>query len=96
MKSAIPELSNDVPSMPFPQGWGLGFHLTKVDLPGMRSAGTGDWAGIFNTYYWIDRTAGVGGLIMTQILPFFDMQVVEALLGFEAAVYAQVGAAVPA
>ena len=50
MKSCMPELSNDVPSLPFPQGWGLGFHLTKVDLPGMRSAGTGEWAGIFNTY----------------------------------------------
>ena len=94
MKSCMPELSNDVPSLPFPQGWGLGFHLTKVDLPGMRSAGTGDWAGIFNTYYWIDRSAGVGGAIMTQVLPFFDAKVVEALLGFEVAVYAQVGAAV--
>jgi len=94
MKSCVPELSNDVPSLPFPQGWGLGFHLTKVDLPGMRSAGTGDWAGIFNTYYWIDRSAGVGAAIMTQVLPFFDAKVVEALLGFEVAVYAQVGAAV--
>src|SRR5947208_4681052 len=94
MKSCMPELSNDVPSLPFPQGWGLGFHLTKVDLPGMRSAGTGDWAGIFNTYYWIDRSAGVGAAIMTQVLPFFDAKVVEALLGFEVAVYAQVGAAV--
>jgi methyl acetate hydrolase len=94
MKSCMPELSNDVPSLPFPQGWGLGFHLTKVDLPGMRSAGTGDWAGIFNTYYWIDRSAGVGGAIMTQVLPFFDAKVVEALLGFEVAVYAQAGAAV--
>jgi CubicO group peptidase (beta-lactamase class C family) len=94
MKSCIPELSNDVPSLPFPKGWGLGFHLTKVDLPGMRSAGTGDWAGIFNTYYWIDRAAGVGGAIMTQVLPFFDAKVVEALLAFEVAVYAQVRAAV--
>jgi methyl acetate hydrolase len=94
MTSCMPELSNDVPSLPFPQGWGLGFHLTNVDLPGMRSAGTGDWAGLFNTYYWIDRSAGVGGAIMTQVLPFFDAKVVEALLGFEVAVYAQVGAAV--
>lgn len=96
MRSTVPELSNDVPSLPVPQGWGLGFHLVTVDVPGMRSAGTGDWAGIFNTYYWIDRAAGVGAVIMTQILPFFDDRVIEALLGFEAAVYAQVGAAVPA
>jgi CubicO group peptidase (beta-lactamase class C family) len=96
MRSAMPELSNDVPSLPVPQGWGLGFHLMKVDLPGMRSAGTGDWAGIFNSYYWIDRAAGVGGLFMTQVLPFFDDRIIETLMGFEVAVYEQVGAAVPA
>ncbi len=96
MKSAVPELSNDVPSLPVPQGWGLGFHLTLADLPGMRSNGTGDWAGVFNSYYWIDRAKGIGGVLMTQLLPFFDMPVIETLMGFETAVYQQVGAAVPA
>jgi len=96
MKSAAPELSNDVPGLPVPQGWGLGFHLTLADLPGMRSHGTGDWAGIFNSYYWIDRSKGIGGVLMTQVLPFFDMPVIETLMGFEMAVYQQVGAAVPA
>ena len=78
MTSCMPELSNDVPRCRCPQGWGLGFHLIKVDLPGMRSAGTGAWSGIFNTYYWIDRSAGVGGVIMTQVLPFFDAKIIEA------------------
>jgi len=96
MKSAVPELSNDVPSLPVPQSWGLGFHLTLADLPGMRSNGTGDWAGVFNSYYWIDRTRGVGGVLMTQVLPFFDMPVIETLMGFEMEVYQQVGAVVPA
>lgn len=96
MKSAVPELSNDVPSLPVPQAWGLGFHLTLADLPGMRSHGTGDWAGVFNSYYWIDRSKGIGGVLMTQVLPFFDMPVVETLIGFETAVYQQVGAALPA
>lgn len=96
MKSVEPELSNDVPGLPVPQNWGLGFHLTQADLPGMRSRGTGDWAGIFNSYYWIDRSKGIGGVLMTQVLPFFDMPVIETLMGFEMAVYQQVGAAVPA
>jgi methyl acetate hydrolase len=96
MKSVEPELSNDVPGFPVPQNWGLGFHLMQVDLPGMRSRGTADWAGIFNSYYWIDRNKGIGGVLMTQVLPFFDMPVVETLMGFEMAVYQQVGAAVPA
>lgn len=96
IKSAVPDLSNDVPGLPFPQSWGLGFHLMLADIPGMRSSGTGDWAGVFNSYYWIDRARGVGGVLMTQLLPFFDLRVVETLMGFELAVYQQVGAAVPA
>lgn len=96
LKSTTPEMSNDVPSLPVPQSWGLGFHLTLADLPGMRSKGTGDWAGLFNSYYWIDRSKGIGGVLMTQLLPFFDMPVIETLIGFETAVYQQVGAAVPA
>ncbi len=96
MYSADPMLSLDVPAPPVPQGWGLGFHLMKVDLPGMRSNGTGGWSGLFNTYYWIDRAAGVGAVIMTQVLPFFDPKIVETVLGFELAVYAEVGAAAAA
>lgn len=90
MRSFIPELTNDVPAPPVPMGWGLGFQLVKVDVPGMRSSGAGSWAGIFNTYFWIDRTAGAGGLLMTQVLPFYDAKIVETLIAFERAVYAQV------
>jgi methyl acetate hydrolase len=90
--STEPELVNEFDALPFPQTWGLGFHITSVDLDGMRRAGTGDWAGLFNSYFWVDRTAGVGGVLMTQVLPFFDMGVVELLVGFEQAVYAAVGA----
>jgi CubicO group peptidase (beta-lactamase class C family) len=93
-KSTVPKLSNDVPSFPMPQSWGLGFHLTLADLPGMRTSGTGAWAGIFNSFYWIDRSKGIGGVLMTQLLPFLDIPVIRTLMGFEAAVYEQVGAAV--
>jgi CubicO group peptidase (beta-lactamase class C family) len=89
--STEPELVNEFDALPFPQGWGLGFHLTLVDLDGMRRAGTGDWAGLFNSYFWVDRAAGVGAALLTQVLPFFDARVVELLVGFEQAVYAAVG-----
>jgi methyl acetate hydrolase len=91
MKSADHTLSNDVPALPVPQGWGLGFHVFNADIPAMRRAGSGDWAGIFNCYYWIDRAAGVGAAIMTQVLPFFGAAIVQTLLDFEAALYAQIG-----
>lgn len=96
MPSMEPRLSNDVPSLPVAQGWGLGFHLTLADLPGMRSRGSADWAGLFNSYYWIDRAKGIAAVLMTQLLPFFDLRMVQTLVGFETAVYQQAGAAVPA
>lgn len=94
--SADKNLANDIPAAPVPQDWGLGLHLVQADLPGMRHAGTGDWAGLPNCYYWIDRAGGVCGAILTQVFPFFDLRIVETALGFEAAVYAQVGAATAA
>ncbi|HEX6945122.1 MAG TPA: serine hydrolase domain-containing protein, partial [Casimicrobiaceae bacterium] len=92
IKSAAPEIINDVPAPPWPTGFGLGFQLNLVDLPGMRRAGTGSWSGLFNSYFWIDRASGIAGALLTQVLPFFDDGVVETALGLEQAVYAKVGA----
>lgn len=93
MRSSIPELSNDVPTLPVAQGWGLGFHLVLEDIPAMRRAGTGDWAGLANCYFWIDRATGVAGALLTQVLPFYDLGIIGAVVGLEGAVYEQVGAA---
>ena len=87
--SAVPELTNDVPALPFKQGFGLGFSLMLEDIPGMRRAGTGNWAGLCNSYFWIDHTSGIAATLMTQLLPFFDDNVVQTLLRFEASVYAE-------
>ena len=90
MKSAMPEVSNDVPAAPFAAGWGLGFHLFTEDLPAMRRAGSGDWAGLYNCYYWIDRASGIAAAFLTQVLPFFDERVVETVLTLEQTLYAGV------
>jgi methyl acetate hydrolase len=87
VESAIPELSLDIPSAPFAQGWGLGFHLFTEDLPGMRRAGSGDWAGLYNSYFWLDRASGIAVTFLTQVLPFFDERVVETMLAIEQATY---------
>jgi CubicO group peptidase (beta-lactamase class C family) len=91
MDPTVPELANPVELLDVPQGWGLGFHLYLVDLPGMRSAGSADWSGLFNSFFWIDRKAGIGAVIATQLLPFFDDMMVKTILAFEAAVYAELG-----
>ena len=94
--SAVPELTNDVVSLPFRQGWGLGLHLLLEDVPAMRKAGSGDWAGLFNCYYWVDPATGITATVFTQLLPFFDARMVETLMQFEQDVYAQLGAATAA
>ncbi|MCW2998988.1 MAG: serine hydrolase [Solirubrobacterales bacterium] len=88
LHSAVPQLINDVPSLPIRQGWGLGLHVRHETIPGMRRAGSGDWAGLFNCYYWIDRDSGVSAALLTQVLPFFDAGVVETALGVELSLYA--------
>jgi CubicO group peptidase (beta-lactamase class C family) len=93
MKSAQPELTNDIPALPFEEGWGCGLHLVLEDVPGMRRDGTGDWGGLFNCYYWIDPTAGVTAAVFTQVLPFYDEAIVQQLLlPFEMSIYARLGA----
>jgi len=95
MTPTVPELSNPVGFLDVPQGWGLGFHLYHADLPGLRRAGSADWSGLFNTYFWIDRAAGIGAVFATQVLPFFDAKVFGTALEFEAAVYAALGSGGP-
>ncbi len=46
------------------------------------------WAGLGNTYYWIDPARDRAGVIVTQILPFADPKVLALLGAFERAVYA--------
>lgn len=68
--------------------WGLTFLINTRDVPGRRNAGSLAWAGLRNTYYWIDPSKRVGGVFMTQLLPFADPTVLRCFADFECAVYA--------
>jgi methyl acetate hydrolase len=81
-------------SKPFPLGagedkWGLGFQLAtpKVKKPNTRSAGSGTWAGIFNTHFWVDPSKEIGVIVMMQLLPFYDDDAMKVLAGVEERVY---------
>jgi CubicO group peptidase (beta-lactamase class C family) len=88
MKTQNPALSNDVDLFPGAQvRWGLGYMLNMEPGPNGRSAGTVSWGGIFNTYYWLDPSKRVTGLIMTQILPFADRRALATYGQFERGVY---------
>ena len=57
----------------------LGVKRGLAFRPNGRSAGTVTWAGIFNTYYWIDPAKRVAGVFMTQTLPFAEPRSVDRL-----------------
>jgi CubicO group peptidase (beta-lactamase class C family) len=65
-----------------------GFLMNPVAYPGGRSAGSLAWAGIENTFYWIDPKRGICATIMMQYFPFVDKEAVKLLGDFERAVYA--------
>jgi methyl acetate hydrolase len=86
LKTAQPPLSHDVDFLDG-MSWGLTFLINPEPLPTGRSAGSLAWAGLANSYYWIDPAKGVAGVFATQILPFFDPKAVETLQAFESEVY---------
>ncbi|MEO8130187.1 MAG: serine hydrolase domain-containing protein, partial [Bryobacteraceae bacterium] len=89
MKSYQPQASSDVDIQPgFTEKWGLGFLINTTAYPGGRSAGSLAWAGIANTYYWIDPKKSRCGVLMMQYYPFVDSEAVGLLGDFERAVYA--------
>ncbi len=84
MKTTNPALSNDVDFFPGNRlRWGLGHMINADPVPEGRRAGSLTWAGLYNTYYWIDPTTRVAGVIMMQILPFADRQALKVYREFE-------------
>jgi CubicO group peptidase (beta-lactamase class C family) len=93
LKTVQPELSNDANLFPgMVQKWGLSFLINTTPSPNGRSAGSLAWAGLGNTYFWIDPTRRVCGIILTQILPFADTKVLELFAQLERGVYAALDA----
>jgi methyl acetate hydrolase len=68
--------------------WGWGLLLNTEQQPGMRAAGSGAWAGICNTHFWVDPASGVTAALHTQFLPFVTPAAWQAYTDFEKAVYA--------
>jgi methyl acetate hydrolase len=88
LPTRLPAVSNDAEFFPgMAKKWGLTWLINTEDVPGRRSAGSLAWAGLFNTYYWLDPKQQVAGALLTQILPFADPTVLQLLDEFETAVY---------
>ena len=89
LRSVQPARSNDAEFFPgMVQKWGLGFLINTARSPSGRSPGGLCWAGLGNTYYWLDPTRGIAGVLLTQLLPFAEPRTLDLLWAFERAVYA--------
>jgi methyl acetate hydrolase len=94
MTSVAVAYTNDVDLYPdIVKKWGLSFMINTARTPEGRSAGSLAWAGLANTYYWIDPARDITGVILMQVLPFADGKCLEAFAGFERGVYAGLDAA---
>lgn len=89
LTTAIPASSNDAEFFPgMVKKWGLGYMITTEEAPTGRSPGSVAWAGLANTYYWLDPAKRLTGVLLTQILPFADAAVLGCFDRFERTIYA--------
>ena len=96
-KTTTPDASLDVDLAKIFPGqdlkWGLSFLINTREGPAGRSAGSLSWAGLANTYFWLDPTRQVAGVILTQSLPFVDPKAIALYGLFESGVYKALTAA---
>ncbi len=94
VKVRLQPTANAEYTKPFPLGagedvWGLGFQLAVPARPdpAMRRPGSMSWAGINNTFFWIDPKEEIGVIVLMQMLPFYDEAAIGVLRGVETRVY---------
>jgi CubicO group peptidase (beta-lactamase class C family) len=88
LPAATPAMTNTFDLLPgVACKWGLAFLINTVPAATGRTAGSLAWAGINNTYYWIDPMRGVTGLLLAQVSPFLDPAVLRAFARFEEGAY---------
>ena len=92
LKSALPRSADFTFIADGRDKWGLGFLITVDQVPGKRSPGSLSWGGINNTFFWIDPTRGIAGVIMMQYLPFADAKALAVYDPFERGAYRLVNA----
>jgi methyl acetate hydrolase len=92
LKSALPRSADFTFIADGRDKWGFGFLITTDQVPGKRSPGSLSWGGINNTYFWIDPTRGIAGVIMMQYLPFADAKALAVYDAFERGTYQLVNA----
>jgi methyl acetate hydrolase len=89
LKTTRPAVSNDVNFFPgVSLKWGFGHMINMQTGAEGRSAGSLTWAGLYNTYYWIDPKRRLAAVFMTQVIPFAEERALRAYHQFERSLYA--------
>ena len=88
LPAVMPEITNDAEFFPgVEKTWGLTFQINEEPLPTGRPAGGLMWAGIANSYFWIDMENQVAGTYISQQLPFADARSYQLYTDIETATY---------
>jgi len=88
METTMPDLAGAFDPIPDQHtGWGLGFLLNPETGPAGRAPNSMAWAGIFNSYYWIDPDSDRAGVFVTQLSPFGDPGALDAFSALERTAY---------
>lgn len=85
LRHLLTHTANFFPGMP--QHWGLSFLINTTPTPQGRAPGSLAWAGLANTFFWIDPAKRVTGVFVTQLLPFFDPKAIALFRAYETALY---------
>ena len=89
VSSVIPQFATDGAALPGAlDKFGLGFALNSKSAGTNRGVNTMSWAGIFNTFFWIDREKQIGAVLLSQSLPFLEPGSKKLVDDFDRAVYA--------
>jgi CubicO group peptidase (beta-lactamase class C family) len=88
--ATLPNLTRPFPVAPSAgrDKFGYGFEITasNKENPNLRSAGSYTWAGIFNTHFWVDPRREIAAVLMFQVLPFYDDNIMKLYQDFEEAI----------
>jgi methyl acetate hydrolase len=89
MPAAMPRRSATFPFGAGKDKFGLGFQIAVADGTRIheRGAGSYSWGGINNTHFWVDPKNGIGVVILTQVLPFYNTTSMDVVKRFERLIY---------
>ena len=86
MPAPIPAITLSFPTGAGHDRFGFGFQIA-AGKTSARSQGSYSWAGVYNTYFWVDPQRRIGVVLLMQVLPFFDDACKRVVSGFEDRLY---------